>query len=68
MESANKGSGNHQAASSGKPDAAGNSYFTAAASSSGTADMKAPGADYRIPRAEFEKNPSAYFNDLHKKK
>ncbi|CAN0929425.1 hypothetical protein LINGRAHAP2_LOCUS37063 [Linum grandiflorum] len=30
--------------------------------------MKAPGADYRIPRAEFEKNPSAYFNDLHKKK
>ncbi|CAI0390508.1 unnamed protein product [Linum tenue] len=29
--------------------------------------MKAPGADHHILRAEFEKNPSAYFQNLHKK-
>ncbi|KAL3604683.1 hypothetical protein D5086_005542 [Populus alba] len=29
--------------------------------------MKAPGQDARIPRDAFEKNPSGYFHDLHKK-
>ncbi|CAI0390505.1 unnamed protein product [Linum tenue] len=64
MESGNKGSSagsnNNQAGSSAKP--AGSS---SAATGSGT--MKAPGADHHISRAEFEKNPSAYFQNLHKK-
>ncbi|CAN1127505.1 hypothetical protein LINPERPRIM_LOCUS29670 [Linum perenne] len=29
--------------------------------------MKAHGADDHISRDEFEKNPSTYFKDLHKK-
>ncbi|CAI0390511.1 unnamed protein product [Linum tenue] len=65
MESGNKGtsggSNNNQAASSGKP-AAGSS-----SASTGSGTMKAPGADHHISRAEFEKNPSAYFQNLHKK-
>ncbi|CAN1838749.1 hypothetical protein LINPERHAP1_LOCUS35542 [Linum perenne] len=60
MESGNKSSGN-QAGGSGN-QASGN------AKSSGTGvTMKAPGADGQISRAEFEKNPSGYFKDLHKK-
>ncbi|CAI0390500.1 unnamed protein product [Linum tenue] len=66
MESGNKGSSagsnNNQAASSAKCAAAGSSSV---ATGSGT--MKAPGADHHISRAEFEKNPSAYFQNLHKK-
>ncbi|KAJ6856006.1 hypothetical protein NC651_040578 [Populus alba x Populus x berolinensis] len=29
--------------------------------------MKAPGRSYRIPRSNFEANPSAYFRDLRKR-
>ena len=29
--------------------------------------MKAPGQDVRKPRDAFEKNPSGYFHDWHKK-
>jgi hypothetical protein len=28
--------------------------------------MKAPGRNYRMPRSNFEANPSAYFRDLRK--
>jgi|UniRef100_A0A3N7GQD7 hypothetical protein len=31
------------------------------------ATMKAPGQDVRKPRDAFEKNPSGYFHDWHKK-
>jgi len=30
--------------------------------------MKAPGRDYRIPRADFERDPKSYFKDLRKQK
>ncbi|CAN1158594.1 hypothetical protein LINPERPRIM_LOCUS11937 [Linum perenne] len=66
MESGNKGLG--QSASSGN-STAGNSYFPAlgAANSSGTETMKAPGGDHLISRAEFEKNPAAYFQNQRNK-
>ncbi|CAN1751467.1 hypothetical protein LINPERHAP1_LOCUS4338 [Linum perenne] len=68
MESGNKGSGN-QAASSGNSTDAGNAYFSSpgAANSSGTGTMKAPGGDHLISRAEFEKNPAAFFQNQRKK-
>ncbi|CAN1263375.1 B3 domain-containing transcription factor VRN1 [Linum perenne] len=38
-----------------------------AANSSGTGTMKAPGGDHLISRAEFEKNPAAYFQNQRNK-
>ncbi|CAN1158557.1 hypothetical protein LINPERPRIM_LOCUS11917, partial [Linum perenne] len=61
-----QGSGN-QATSSGN-STAGNAYFySLGADSSGTGTMKAPGGDHLISRAEFEKNPAAYFQNQHNK-
>ncbi|CAI0463279.1 unnamed protein product [Linum tenue] len=70
MESGKKGtsggSNNNQAAGSGKPAGSSSSSFSYS-SATGSGIMKAPGADHQIPRADFEKNPAAYFQNLHKK-
>jgi hypothetical protein len=67
MSGSNKSSGIPGGGDASKAPAIGATVTGSVTGSGKDGTMKAPGQDVRIYRDAFEKNPSGYFHDLHKK-
>jgi hypothetical protein len=67
MSGSNKSSGIPGGGDASKAPAIGATVTGSVTGSGKDGTMKAPGQDVRISRDGFEKNPSGYFHDLHKK-